>query len=648
MKAWLLAALLVVPQVAASPTDFLAANWLTTKWEEAKAKGSQLWDNTKSGAQQLWTTIKVVGSTLGPQVQSAATNSANTVKETVTPSSPPAAKPADILCAEQGMSWDGRSCLSAQDVDDLAQMKCLERGQYWDGTQCREPSNTPPRPAAPPTQSVQPCQPGQYYDARNDECWKSKLDYDIQTCADSGKFWYANACRTEDQAMQAACQEDGGQLNANDRLCYQRDDVEAVCADQGALWVASHQKCYVGGAGDIPRGLEKFYFQVRTPQEKALYGAYRDALTKSLYDRETAIRQAVEANNQAHQDALDAQETELRAFYERQLQDLDTESARRIAELGQDFQAQIGEYDAVVADYETQLKQVQQINGFLHDRLDRSQYGSSHPPDGALGALRRLTGRGVDDVQITFPNGFPTPVSSSDGRNWIATVPVTVRFPALTYDEASVVYRAEKIQYTFSSNGGASTIDGEQALDFEADGGHAQSYQVRLQAVFPKGANAYDLQLQAALAYEESYEFEGGGSYDLPSYREAPPLARSFYTSANPVGKGSAAQGVAAYEPEDASADQLDAETGSSPAGAAAAYNWAAERRSQLDQQASTLDQGTGFGLRFVVRHMEWVFGAIAAIAAYFLGYLDFIPPLKRLRTRNKDPDPFADLEADL
>jgi hypothetical protein len=225
----------------------------------------------------------------------------------------------------------------------------------------------------------------------------------------------------------------------------------------------------------------------------------------------------------------------------------------------------------------------------------------------------------------------------------MVVVPLSIRFPALTYEDASVTYRAEKIQYTFSSNGGHDTLDGEQALDFEGDASQAQSIQVRLQATFPKGANAYNLQLQAALVYEESYAFQGGNSYDLPSYREAPPLQRSFYTTANPMGSGRAAEGVQAIQGDDGQ----DA-TGSSPTGAAAAYNWAAQQRSQLDQQASSLDQKTGFGLRLLVRHMEWVFGGIAIIAAYFLGYLDFIPALKRLRTRNQPQDPFADLEADL
>src|ERR1051325_11278406 len=275
-----LIALLVVPQATASP-PLMATNWFSATWNKAKQIGSA-----------AWTTVKVAGTVIGLQMEQATKNTVNTVRNVVAPPQAPAPpQPPDVVCAQQGLAWDGQSCVRIQAIDDLPSMDC-QQNQYWDGTQCRTIPTPSPKPAAPT--ASQPCQSGQYYDSVHGECWKTKLDFDMQTCADAGKFWYENACRTEDQVAQAACQGQGGQLNADDRLCYQRDDVAAVCQNQGALWVESQQRCYVGGAGDIPRGLEKFYFLVKTPQEKALYGAYRDALTKNLYDQEAAVRDAIE------------------------------------------------------------------------------------------------------------------------------------------------------------------------------------------------------------------------------------------------------------------------------------------------------------------------------------------------------------------
>lgn len=683
LKALVMALLILSQPVQASIgfTD-VNASWMSDTWKKVtksvSTTASNAWDSTKTFLRDTFVPCEAI-------TAEAQAKRSDCQQKAITPQQ---------LCVEAGfvgpLQQGVERCSASTPVDRLPQAECIARQEVWENGHCvalvgpkLPPNYNPPQPDPPMDTPQSQCTNSGYYWAGGEcwqsstdyqmeacynngnnwyngkcltdsqleqeqcrvelkgywaenDCWASQEDYNIDKCYSNGKTWYAGKCTTEIEAKRTICAEEGGQLQTDDEMCYTSESVAEVCQESTGLWVESEGRCYVSGNTMIPRGLEKFYFIVKTPQEKAMYGAYRDALTLALYKQEESLRQALANKDAEIQDLLDKEISAIEAEYESAL-----------AELERALESQGDDYEAALKEYEDALGDLQATSSFLNQRLEMSQYGGSMPPSGSLGALKNMVGTGNGNVQLTYPSGFPTPTQSQDGTYWIASVPVKVVFPKLVYEDASITYRAESLMYEFSSDGGRNFQAGEMALDFEGDAATGGSVQVKIQARIPKGASTYDLELRSGLVYYESYVFGDDRSYELPSFREATPLERTFYTGSNPISNpftanGQAASSVQAYEADDPAQEP---EGSHGPGGAAQAYNAVAEQRSEYSADAGALDQNTGLGLRLLVDNIWIVALLVGAVAAYFAGFLDWFGPIKKLRNRKSQPkeeDPFG------
>jgi hypothetical protein len=505
-------------------------------------------------------------------------------------------------------------------------------------------------------------------------CWENKASYDANKCHATGGRWYWGKCNTEAQyqsdvakaqaaeeraAAEAACFAQGGRYLGPDMVCYASEveykawvceheqgnvwtgnkcvtqaqacasiggawsdvygclfsaEVADLCVMLGYLWIYQDNKCYVVSSAHVPKGLEKFFYVAKTAQEKALTGQYMQMADHLIQSYELEIERR-----------LMSQEENLHRFYQEEIDRLTEELTTRLEEQQMSYEEALKEYRTA---YEGLLEVVHVITSRIQAKY---YYNRDTSPGEAFSAIRRLLGvQGgqIPDATFTFPRGFPTPIDNGD--TWLVRVPVEVNFPRVPIRHGEITFEADVLVYAISTDGGKTYSISHMPIDFVGGGNRHDKATFNLAFQVEKSGGNYDLALYVGLMYVEHYIF--GYVYELESYKEGQPLERRFFTSNIPVGASPA-------QISTINAQQAAGASGAQPSGAAGFYNWVAEHGSQAQGAATAFDSETGFGLGLLLKYWYIVAAAVALIVAYLVGWLDFIPFVRKRRQKKDEDD---------
>lgn len=520
-------------------------------------------------------------------------------------------------CVNGGGVWTGNQCQYT-----IATL-CARRGlpvlyanpnNPYDGA-CLELTQAPPDPPITPPVVPTPvpgpapprCPATHPYLAADDECYVSVQEYQKEQCSLRADYVWDNGCIS----MQEYCKKSNAEYSSAHGGCVGTVKAQQICDQLGYLWVAVESKCYVISTANVPQGLDRFFYAATTAQEKALLSQYNVKLTELVYK----ARSDSDAAYQKEVANVDAQ-------WNQAFRELETELAKEISDLSDDYETSLEEYHQDVLE-------MQRFSKLIEERIKASYYAGTVQPSNSLGVMR-TTYDGVQykDVRVEFPKGIPTPVASGD--NWAVNIPVTITFPEVDYEGVEVTFIGGAVHYAFSVDAGKTFQRGEVPVDFTTNGNEAQKITLYVKVNFAKASGNYDLRLKADLVFTEEYRFEGGMEYALEDMvRRGPELQRTFYTSANPFDSVS----KPVVNDVDVTSTAQDA-AGQAPSGLAGTWNWLAETQSQTESKVKSIDATTGIGLQHVLKVAPYAAGAGVLVFGYFKGFLDFLPFLGKFRAK--------------